>query len=192
MRAPSTPLLSFLLLASRKSHRFENYMKAKASMKEGTKRMSMDWASLNLAGHSQTHNSVCKCICFTYRSGVGAGFRWWLIEECQRAAVSNDQDRCHWCGLAAGWHNKLHGMPSLQIGLLTPDGLSRCCITCSLLWLVVCLLTECRGSFVHICWRSLQKWVPYEKAPVVLDSHPVLMLNYYKLKVSHTNRFNCN
>lgn len=53
------------------SHRFESYMKANPSMEESfTKRMSVDWASLNLAWHSQTHNSVCKCISFTYRSGV--------------------------------------------------------------------------------------------------------------------------
>lgn len=63
-------------LLQESSHRFESYMKAKASTKElFTKRMLMDEASLNPAWHSQTHNSVCKCICFTYRSGVGAGFR---------------------------------------------------------------------------------------------------------------------
>lgn len=80
------------------------------------------------------------------QSECQVGFGRWPIEERRRAAASNNQDCCRWCGptagTSAGWGimanannshspaDQLHPMTSLQVSLLTLSWLSRCCVTC--------------------------------------------------------------
>lgn len=108
----------------------------------------------------------------------GAGIRRWPIEECQRAAVWNNQDHCHWCGqtgrtsamwgIIANQRQSFTGVPAAPHAIFAGRFVdSRLVVVllygCSSDWLYVYWIV-CRQSFVYVNWMN-------EKTP---DEFPVL------------------
>lgn len=149
---------------------------------------------------SLAHNSLRKCIHFAFtgvdsihymvcriktnlanRSSTsrvrGAGFARWPIEECQRAAVSNNRDCCCSCGPTAGW--EIMATPTTVVHWRSDSTTCHLGLVCWLWgwlsrWLHHMLCSSdcfyvyavaCRDCFVYANWRCPLKWNAYEKAP---------------------------